>query len=164
MAIPLKKGAASNQKEASSKSSSQVGGADAFAERFNNAEGKPLIGVQPGLYEMKIIDGVYEQDKDSQKEAAYFELEVQNDDEGNDGKTCRIYYNFVDKDGNMQPGFDFLARDLNTMGMRNKIKDRQDLEILLKEVVDAEKVVRVQAKQNKKDKQYVNYYVQGVID
>lgn len=138
-------------------------GADAFMSRLKSAEAPAGFNIVAGQYEALLYLADYYRDDKSPRESVYLEFVIVNDTGKMDGKTTRIYYNIKDKDGADATGYDYLKRDLDTLGFDlNQFKSQEEFEMGLKAWADEEKpyvVIDV-----KKNGQYTNVYLNSVMD
>jgi len=90
---------------------------DAFAERMaatDAAEGGVWTPPPVGTYSALVTEaqGLIDDDKTS----AYFEMTIVDNDEVA-GKTCRVYFNFTDENGDEQGGMPFFKQALTMFGV-----------------------------------------------
>lgn len=139
-------------------------GADAFMQRLKDAKAAtPGFDVPPGQYEAIAHKAEYSLFEDSQKEAVFIEFAIVNDDKIA-GKTTRVYYNLIGKDGSEGQGYEYMKRDLEMVGCDAiDISDNKDeFTENLKNWFDENKpwvVIDV-----KKNGQFTNVYLNSMMD
>lgn len=113
----LKKKPASSQPESQEATSGRKPAKDAFAQKMAETEANeggnwtpPPVGTYSAL--VTEAQGVVDGDKTS----AYFEVTIV-EDEDISGKTCRIYFNFTDENGDEMGGMPYFKQALTMFGI-----------------------------------------------
>lgn len=143
------------------------GKGSSFAKIFNStpaAEGGAM-GFPEGNWEALIVGGVLERGEKGL--SAYFEF-VGVGHEDVEGRTQRKYYQLLDADdepANDGQGIGFLKKDLALLGHGEfEIDDESQLEAKLEEIAQEEPWVQIAAQRNKKNPQYVNLFLNGLME
>ena len=163
MAIMKRTGATTGGTKPAAGGKPAATGGDAFMQKMKSSTGAPSMNfdIKPGQYEALLYtSGIY--DEAPPKEAIFLEFAIVNDDEFG-GKTTRIYYNIIDKEGNDGNGYDFLKRDLSTCEFDDFEHNSQAdfLEALKKWANETQLWVVVDIK---KKGTFTNVYLNSVMD
>lgn len=95
---------------------------DPFAAKYNATDASTKGGYVPPLPgDYNTLLTAAQAEVDGEKRTAYFEFTIV-DDGAMEGKTCRIYFNFVDENGNEGQGMPFFKQAMQMLGHDEEIE------------------------------------------
>jgi hypothetical protein len=136
---------------------------DAFAQKLAEteaAEGGNWVPPPPGSYNALVTEGQGEVDGD--KTTAYLEFTlVEEDNDAVHGKTCRIYFNFTDENGEDKGGMPYFRQAMTMFGIdvEAEINNWEDMCAKLAELAEEQAWCVVDVKKKGK---YTNIYLSSV--
>lgn len=133
---------------------------DAFAARYaqtDAAAGGGYVPPVPGSYNALITEaqGVVDGDATS----AYLECTICDDVNEMQGKTCRIYFNFTDEDGNEAAGMPYFKSAMTQLGQTDDFGSWDEMVEFLAELARQEVWVVIDVKKKGK---WTNIYLASV--
>lgn len=138
----------------------QGGGGDAFAKRFNTSDTKgKFVPPEPGTYNALITEAQTSREGEGVKETCFFELTITDDLNDMQGKTCRIYFNFSDEEGDEMPGMPFFKSALEMLGSDTELRSWEHLEEIVSTIGATQPWVIIDVKKKGK---YTNVFLNSV--
>lgn len=136
-------------------------GKDDFAKRYNNTEaGKgQYVPPPPGKYNALITEAQFVKEEGSPQEAVFFECTIADDDKDVYGKTCRIYFNFVDAEGNEVTGMPYFRSAMTMLGYSDPIESEEHLQEMLAQIAQEQMWIVIDVKKKGK---WTNIYLSAV--
>jgi hypothetical protein len=150
----------SNQAQKQQPQQSAKNSGDPFAKRYAETEaasGGGFVPPEPGTYNALIVAGVYEED--GQKEYAYLEVQIVDEDVADAGKNCRLYYNFVDENGQEATGMRYFKSNMQMLGKEDDFKSKDEAVAFLARLAEDQTWIVIDVKKKGK---WTNIFLSSV--